>query len=103
MKSQAIEQGERLIALEADLEKQFQDRTISDDILRQSLEVIARARMELRYIHLATHLKTPGILSPEQISKYNTLRGYSDPDPDPCAQTPKGHDATTWRKHNGCQ
>lgn len=100
MKTQAIEQGERLIALEGELENHFQNRTITDAILRKSLANIAKARQDLRYTHLATHLKTPEILSQEQIEKYNELRGYSNPDP--CANVPEGPHAEMWRKHNGC-
>ena len=67
MKVQAIKQGERLITLERELENHFRNRTITGSILRSSLEAIAETRMELRYIHLATHLRTPEILSPGQI------------------------------------
>jgi len=101
MKAEAIEQGERLITLERDLEGHFRDGTITDAILRSSLDDIAAARRNLRYIHLATHLQTPAILSPDQIRKYNELRGYSNPDP--CASVPEGHDAEMWRRHNGCK
>ena len=101
MKAQAIEEGERLIILEQELESYFQNGTITDAILRSSLDEIAAARKKLRYVHLSTHLQTPEILSPAQIKKYNALRGYSDPDP--CANIPEGHDAEMWRKHNGCQ
>lgn len=101
MKAQAIQQGERLIAFERELESHFQNRTFTDAILRSSLDAIAEARKELRYIHLAAHLKTPEILSEDQIKKYNTLRGYSNADP--CANIPEGHDAEMWRKHNGCK
>ena len=101
MKVQAIRQGERLIGLERNLEIHFQNRSITDVILRSSLDAISEARKELRYIHLTTHLKMPEILSKAQIEKYNTLRGYSNPDP--CAFLPEGHDAEMWRKHNGCE
>ena len=101
MKAQAIKQGEVLITLERELESHFQNRTITDAILRSSLDAIAKARMELRYIHLATHLRTPEILSPDQIKKYNALRGYSNQDP--CASAPEGHDPAMWREHNGCE
>lgn len=101
MKSRAIGQGEKLIELEGELEKHFLARTITEPILRKSLKAIAAVKMELRYTHLATHLKTPNILTPDQITKYNTLRGYSSPDP--CANAPVGHDAKMWRKHNGCE
>jgi hypothetical protein len=101
MKGRAIEQGKRLIALEQELESYFQNRTITDAILRASLARIAEVRKELRYIHLATHLKTPEVLSQDQIRKYNELRGYSNMDP--CTSVPKGHDPVMWRKHNVCK
>lgn len=79
MQGRAIHQGTRLIALEEALEKHFRDRTITDAILRSSLSAISDARRKLRYIHLATHLETPDILSRDQIRTYNRLRGYSIP------------------------
>jgi len=100
MKAQAIQQGERLIALEQELELLFRSGSITQDTLRSSLERIEEARMELRFTHLATHLKTPDILSKDQIEEYNRIRGYSNPDP--CANSPEGHNAEMWRKHNGC-
>lgn len=100
MRAKAITQGEQLIALERALENRFRDGTIDDAGLRTMLAEIAEARRDLRYIHLATHLQTPGILSPEQIATYNALRGYSSGDP--CANVPEGHDAALWRRHNGC-
>ena len=101
MKAQAIKQGERLIALEQKLELLFRSGSVTQDVLRSSLNKIAKARMELRFTHLATHLKTPKIMSKDQIRKYNELRGYSNPNP--CANIPEGHNSKMWRKHNGCQ
>ena len=101
MKNQAIQQGERLIALELELEKHFQNHTINNTILRSSLDAIGETRKELRYIHLSAHLATANILSQEQIEKYNILRGYTDPNP--CLNIPDGHDAEMWRKHQGCE
>ena len=100
MQAKAVAQGDRLIALEQALEDRFRDGTIDDAALRAMLADIAEARRELRYIHLATHLKTPEILSAEQIDAYNALRGYAKSDP--CANVPEGHDAAMWRRHNGC-
>jgi len=101
MQTKAIYQGERLIALEMELERHFQNRTINDELLWSLLSAIAKTRRELRYIHLVTHLKTPEILSEDQIRKYNALRGYSNLDP--CTDIPEGHNAEMWRKHNGCE
>lgn len=100
MNAQAVQQGKLLIALEEKLEKHFRERTITDAILRASLTAIAETRQRLRYIHLSAHLKTPEILTRQQIDRYNALRGYGDTGP--CGKVPKGHDAEMWRKHNGC-
>ena len=100
MKSRAVLRGERLIELERRLESGFRSRTITDALLRASLDDIAKARSALRYVHLSAHLETLKILSERQIRSYNTLRGYADADP--CAAVPEGHDANMWRRHNGC-
>lgn len=98
MRSSAVSLGERLIELERRLESHFRRRAVTDALLRASLSAIARTRSELRYVHLSAHLETLKILSEEQIRSYGALRGYSDP----CARVPEGHDAQTWRRHNGC-
>jgi len=100
MKAQALQQGERLIALELELELLFRSGSVTQDMLRASLNKIANARMELRFTHLAAHLETPDILSKDQMKKYNEIRGYSNPDL--CANIPEGHNAKMWKKHNGC-
>jgi hypothetical protein len=99
MRAEAIAEGNRLIALEAELEKHFRDSTIDDQILRRLLDKIADSRQKLRYIHLSAHLKTPTILSEAQIDLYRTLRGYQT---DPSSRVPEGHNAELWRKHNNC-
>ena len=99
MKSEAISLGNQLIQLEAALNTHFADSTINQAILEQSLQDIERVRAQLRLAHLSAHLQTPNILTPEQISIYNELRGYSK---DPCANIPQGHNAAMWKKHNGC-
>lgn len=100
MQAQAIEEGETLIRLERELEQGFRNQTITEESLKSKLGDISMSLGQLRYIHLATHLKTPALLSPEQISRYNSLRGYSK---NPCAHAPKGHDLERWRAHNNCQ
>ena len=101
MKQQATELGLRLIELERQLEQYFQNRTIDDHLLKTSLADIATVRESLRYTHLSAHLVTPTILSETQIQTYNALRGYDSVDP--CDNVPEGHNATMWRKHNGCE
>jgi len=99
MKSVATIHGEKLIELETRLEDGFSRGTITDEILRVSLDDIADTLSDLRYIHLSTHLRMRTILSNDQIDAYNSLRGYSQ---DPCAVIPSGHDPARWRKHNDC-
>jgi Spy/CpxP family protein refolding chaperone len=101
MKAKAIPLGKRYIALEKELNDAFAARTITKDQLKQQLDAIAEVHKELRYVHLVTHLMTPDILTPQQIDKYNQLRGYSSADP--CDHVPQGHDPAMWRMHNDCQ
>jgi Spy/CpxP family protein refolding chaperone len=100
MKRQAISLGSELIEYERELNTHFANRTITEELLRQLLEEIAQVQKQLRYAHLSTHLKTPDILTVEQIDLYNKLRGYfSD---DPCKNIPEGHDPEMWKRHNNC-
>jgi hypothetical protein len=100
MKKQAISLGLKLIELERKLNSHFANGTITEKLLHELLEQITQVRKRLRYVHLSTHLKTPGILTVKQIDLYNKLRGYySD---DPCKNIPKGHDPEIWKKHHNC-
>jgi hypothetical protein len=76
MKTKAIPLGIRLIELEARLERAFASRDIDPPKLKMLLSDIAATRGDLRFVHLATHLETPAILSLDQIKTYNRLRGY---------------------------
>ncbi|MBL4645458.1 MAG: hypothetical protein JKY99_03245 [Rhizobiales bacterium] len=82
------------------MDQNFRDQNINEADLHSLLAKISKARTELRFTHLRTHLMTTNILSREQIAHYNTLRGYSS---DPCSSIPKGHDPAMWKRHNGCK
>lgn len=100
MQEKAIPLGDELIALEEKLNSSFADKTITARGLDQQLSSIAVVRKKLRYVHLATHLKTTKILTPNQTNEYNWLRGYHSGDP--CKNVPEGHDAQMWKRHNDC-
>ena len=100
MKQEAIFLGFKLIELERELNTHFADRTITYELLNQSLQKIAQVHSKLRYAHLSAHLKTLPILKSEQITLYNKLREYSSDDP--CENVPKGHDPEMWKKHHDC-
>ncbi|MBO6638484.1 MAG: hypothetical protein JJ920_15055 [Roseitalea sp.] len=99
MRADAIAAGERFIAAEAALSAAFADPDLAADDLRALVDAAAATRADLRFVHLSRHLSTPQLLTADQIERYAVLRGYSD---DRCAEVPDGHDATLWRRHNGC-
>ena len=101
MKAAAQAKGEALIALERALDRRFREGPITEEALEELLTEIGEVRSALRFIHLKTHLKTPGILSPSQIRRYNQLRGYATTGL--CDAVPDGHDAERWRRHNRCK
>lgn len=77
MTAQAKPLGEKLVALETELDRQFASGAITDRSLRELLAQIAETRRDLRYTHLATHFKTPPLLTARQTAAYNSLRGYA--------------------------
>ena len=99
MKTEAVVLGKQLIHLEESLNAHFSNKTIDQELLEKIVQDIESVRAKLRVVHLSTHLQTPNILTSEQISLYNELRGYSK---DPCKNIPHGHNAQMWKKHNGC-
>lgn len=102
MTSDAQKEAKTYILLEAKLEKEFRTGRINDGLLRTALGYIEEARRKLRYIHLSAHLQATRLVTPEQIERYNALRGYSE-EKDACASVPEGHDAAMWRKQYGCE
>ena len=77
MKREAVPLGERLIAAETALDRLFADRTITASSLGEATRDIASLQGELRLAHLKYHLATLELLTPEQATRYSTLRGYS--------------------------
>ena len=76
MKAEAIPLGERLIAQEADLDKQFAGKTITAASLAASTDAIGTTHAALRQAHLKYHLSTVEVLTPAQVQRYAELRGY---------------------------
>lgn len=76
MKAEAVPLGERLIAQEADLDRQFASRTITPATLAAGTEAIGMTQAALRNAHLKYHLATVAILMPGQVERYASLRGY---------------------------
>jgi hypothetical protein len=91
--------GAQLVASETKLNEEFASAVVTADNLRSLLDRIARIESDLRFAHLAAHLKIPEIVTADYIQTYNRLRGYVT---DPCVSVPKGHDAEPWKRHNNC-
>lgn len=77
MKSETISIGAQLIDEERDLNEQFVSKTITLARLEAGTKRIAETQAKLRAAHLKYHLSTTAILTPQQVAKYNELRGYS--------------------------
>lgn len=84
MKAEAKATGEKLIAAEVALDRQFATRSVTEASLREGVQAIAAEQAALRAGHLKYHLATVAVLNPDQIAHYDVLRGYK-------GGTPKTH------------
>jgi hypothetical protein len=76
MKSEAIAVGEKLIATELELDRQFAERKITPAVLASLAAQIGERQGELRAVHLKYHLTTAELLTADQKLRYGELRGY---------------------------
>jgi Spy/CpxP family protein refolding chaperone len=76
MMAEAVPLGERLIAEEAALDREFASRTVTPASLDAATVAFGRSQAELRAAHLRYHLTTVEVLTPEQVRRYGELRGY---------------------------
>ena len=81
--------GDELIERERGLDRLFAEREITPERLGAATAAIGDIQGRLRAVHLAAHLNTRALLSSEQITEYDKLRGYAD------AGTPGGHHPAT--------
>lgn len=80
MHAEAVRLGRAILEKEKSLDGLFAKSSVTAASLRQSVEEIARLQEALRAAHLAAHLEMKQILTPEQIAKYDALRGYGSDD-----------------------
>ena len=99
MRAEAIAAGERFVAAERALDAAFTNAVPDAETLARLVAEVGSARAALRLVHLAAHLRTAPLLTPEQIARYAVLRGYAD---GPCDAVPTDHNPAMWRRHNGC-
>jgi hypothetical protein len=77
MKAETVPLGQRLIAEEADLDRQFADKTITETSLGAAIRALSATQAALRTAHLKYHLATIEVLAAAQVQHYTELRGYA--------------------------
>lgn len=70
--------GRRIVDKEAELEALYASGRVSADASRDLVSEIASLQAQYRSVHLDAHLAMRGLLTPAQIARYDTLRGYAD-------------------------
>lgn len=78
MKAEAVPLGARLIAQEAQLDREFGNRSITPLSLAEAVEAIGATQAALRTAHLKYHLSTADALTWAQVQRYAELRGYAE-------------------------
>ncbi len=81
MKAETIPLGEKLIAEEAALDRQFAGKTVTEASLAAATRAIGTTQAALRAAHLKYHLAVAAALTPPQIERYAALRGYAGKTP----------------------
>jgi Spy/CpxP family protein refolding chaperone len=76
METDARGLGRAMVDQETTLDRLFASRRITREQLAAMLEQIGRLQGQLRQVHLDAHLAEAEILAPEQIKRYDVLRGY---------------------------
>jgi hypothetical protein len=78
MSSDAKSIGETIIAVEQQMDREFANKTITQENLKLLLDKSADLYGQLRFVHLSAHLDTVQVLATEQIQLYNQIRGYDN-------------------------
>jgi hypothetical protein len=76
MHGDAVRLGSAIVAAEASLDSAFAMRELTPESLSTRLNGIAALQGQLRYVHLAAHLRVASMLSPDEVRTYQRLRGY---------------------------
>lgn len=77
MRDEAVRLGRRIVERERALDALFARGDMNAGKLRTETSEIAQLQGALRAAHLVAHLEMRRILSPQQIKKYDELRGYA--------------------------
>lgn len=78
-KAQAREIGAKLVEAESALEQLFRSGAVGGDALARAVRQAAALQGEYRLSHLDAHRLTRAVLSSEQVTRYDELRGNPTP------------------------
>lgn len=76
VKNRAPDIGRRIVDKERQLDGLLAEGTIDEARMTRLLDEIADLQARLRAVHLGAHIDQRQVLTPEQIEKYDALRGY---------------------------
>jgi hypothetical protein len=76
MKAETQALGRDLVAAEERLDRLFASRAASPAQVRSATAEIGQLQGRLRAAHLLFHIETLAALTPQQVERYETLRGY---------------------------
>ena len=77
MLAEAVRLGAAIIEKETTLHMMFANRHVTDASMRAMTSEIGTLQGELRATHLAAHLAMEDVLTPDQVRRYDELRGYA--------------------------
>lgn len=81
MRARAVAAGRALVDEERALDELFRSKRANAAAVAAALDRIAQRQAEVRRSHLDAHLAQIKILRPEQVRRYNELRGYGVGEP----------------------
>lgn len=76
MKEETVRLGGVVVKKERELDRLFASQRAAAEQVRSLTREIGALTGELRYAHLQAHLQLKGVLTPEQVRRYDELRGY---------------------------
>ena len=77
MNAVAKRSGAAIVAKEAELDALYASGQAVPGAIKDLVNELSRLQAEFRYAHLSAHLAMRTILTPEQIGRYDELRGYA--------------------------
>lgn len=77
-KADASKIGAEIVALERELDTLYAERRATKDTVEALSAKLGLAYGRYRAAHLTTHIEATRLLTPEQIARYDVLRGYGN-------------------------